>query len=156
MHDVREAAAKGKPKVESIIPQHEEQHTEGELEVINNEVDTTTGAILLRAAFPNQDEMLWPGQFVNIALTLRREKDVMVVPSEAIQASQQGSVVFVVKPDMTVEMRPVVSGTTIGSETIVEQGLQPNERVVTSGQLRLVPGTKVEIKSAESETTKKS
>jgi len=149
LQEVRDAAAKAKLKVEATLPQYENQHTDGTLEVINNEVDITTGSVLLRASFPNQDELLWPGRFVNVTLMLRMEKNVVVVPSSAIQPSQQGTVVFVVKKDDTVEMRPVVSGSTIGPETVVEKGLEPQERVVTSGQLRLIPGTKVEVKTSD-------
>jgi multidrug efflux system membrane fusion protein len=114
--------------------------------MINNEVDTTTGSILLRAQFPNTDELLWPGQFVNVMLVLRTLKDAVLVPSQAVQLSQQGPFVFVVKSDMTVESRLVTSGVAHGSDVVITKGLAPQERVVTSGQLRLVPGAKVEVK----------
>jgi len=108
-------------------------------------VDQTTATIQLKATFPNTDNALWPGQFVDVVLTLT-SRAAIVVPSQAIQAGQQGPFLFVVKADQTVESRPVVVGTRLGAETIVEQGLRAGERVVTDGQLRLVPGARVEIK----------
>jgi multidrug efflux system membrane fusion protein len=120
----------------------------GQLAFINNTVDLTTGTILLRAVFPNQDNALWPGQFVNAVLTLDTQTNAVVVPSQAVQLGQQGEFVFVVKPDKTAEVRPVGIGERINEETILRNGVQPGEQVVTSGQLRLAPGVKVEIQNA--------
>src|SRR6185503_8981331 len=100
----------------------------------------------LRGEFPNEDEILWPGQFVDVILTLDIEKNLVVVPAESIQFSQQGRYVIVVKPDHTVEFRPVEIGESLAQEAVVRKGLQPRELIVTSGQLRLQPGAKVEIK----------
>ena len=99
----------------------------------------------LKATFANADNALWPGQFVDVVLTLT-SRTAIVVPSHAIQPGQQGPFVFVVKADATVESRPVVPGTRLGAETIIEQGLRPGERVVTDGQIRLVPGAKVDVR----------
>jgi multidrug efflux system membrane fusion protein len=112
---------------------------------VNNTVDPATGTIQLKATFPNTNNALWPGQFVDVALTLT-SRTAIVVPSQSIQPGQQGPFLFVVKPDQTVESRPVVPGARLGAETIIEQGLRPAERVVIDGQLRLIPGVKVEIR----------
>jgi len=131
---------------------------QGELTFIDNAVDMTTGTIQLRATFPNEDNTLWPGQFVQVTLTLSELTNVVVVPSQAVQTGQNNQFVYVVKPDPTnrtsqiVENRPVTVGITYQNETVVEKGLQAGETVVTDGQLRLKPGTKVNIKSAISST----
>jgi membrane fusion protein, multidrug efflux system len=115
----------------------------GVLTFVNNTVDTSTGTIELMATFPNADHHLWPGQFSNVVLKLGEQQNVLVVPSEAVQAGQQGDYVFVVKPDRTVDVRQVKVGQTANSQTEVLQGLFAGETVVTDGQVRLVPGTKV-------------
>jgi multidrug efflux system membrane fusion protein len=117
----------------------------GAVTFMNNTVDPTTGTIQLKATFPNADNALWPGQFVDVALTLTTEQAI-VVPARTVQAGQKGPFVFVVKPDLTVESRPVKPGRRLASELVIEQGLAPGERIVTDGQLRLVPGARVEIK----------
>ena len=121
----------------------------GTLTFVNNTVDPTTGTIQLKATFPNADDALWPGQFVDVVLMLASEAAV-VVPAEAVQPGQQGSFVFVVKPDLTVESRRVKVGRRLPRELVIEEGLQAGERVVTDGQLRLVPGARVEIKPPRS------
>ncbi|HVT16199.1 MAG TPA: efflux RND transporter periplasmic adaptor subunit [Thermoanaerobaculia bacterium] len=118
----------------------------GELTFIDNQVDRATGTILLKATFPNQGSALWPGQFVNVVLTLSQQAGAVVVPAQAVQTGQQGQYVFVVKRDATVESRPVVVSRTVGAEAVVARGLQPGETVVTDGQLRLVPGVRVKAK----------
>jgi multidrug efflux system membrane fusion protein len=136
-------------KVAVTIPEDGSHSAEGELAVVNNTVDSTTGTIMLRARFSNQDEALWPGQFVNVAVRLKTIVNAVVIPSQAVQLGQDGRYVFVVKSDMTVEMRPVATGTTYGRDVIVEKGLKPRERVVITGQLRLVDNARVEIKEEE-------
>jgi multidrug efflux system membrane fusion protein len=133
-------------KVEARVPN--QGVTTGALTFVNNTVDQNTGMIQLKATFPNQDNVLWPGQFVEATLTLASETAVMV-PSQAIQAGQQGPFVYVVQPDLRVESRKVEPGRRLERETIVTKGLKAGERVVTDGQLRLVPGAKVEIKAAK-------
>jgi multidrug efflux system membrane fusion protein len=118
---------------------------EGVLTFIDNNVDPSTGTIQLKATFPNRDRSLWPGEFVDVTLTLTVQPDAIVVPAQAIQTGQEGQYVFVVKPDMTVELRPVVVGRTQGAFAIVSQGLRPGETVVTDGHLRLVPGARVTV-----------
>jgi membrane fusion protein, multidrug efflux system len=120
----------------------------GELTFVDNSVDETTGTILLKATFPNEDSALWPGQFVKVTLTLSELKDVVVAPTQAVQTGQNGQFVYVVKPDQTVEERPVVIGITYLGETVVQRGLATGETVVTDGQLRLAPGVKVSDKSS--------
>jgi membrane fusion protein, multidrug efflux system len=116
----------------------------GVLKVIDNTVDTNTGAIRLKAAFDNSDHMLWPGQFVNVVLTLGTQSNATVVPSEAVQDGQRGQFVFVVKSDQTVESRPVTVARTIGRKSVISKGVAPGETVVTDGQLRLYPGAKIQ------------
>ena len=109
----------------------------GVLKVIDNTVDTNTGTIRLKAVFDNTDHLLWPGQFVNVQLTLGTQSNATVVPSEAVQDGQRGQFVFVVKSDQTVESRPVTVARTIGRKAIIAKGVTPGETVVTDGQLRL-------------------
>src|SRR5204863_754682 len=120
----------------------------GRLSFVNNTVDPTTGTIQLKATFDNVENALWPGQYVEVVLTLASESAV-VVPAPAVQAGQQGPYVFVVMPDLTVQARPIEIGRRLATETIVTKGLSPGERVGTDGQLRLVPGARVEVKPAK-------
>lgn len=140
--------ARGPLKVEAHVDGGK-RTAAGTLTFVNNTVDPTTGTIQLKATFPNRDNTLWPGQFVDVTLLLTTERAV-VVPAEAVQAGQQGSFVFVVKPDLTVEARPVKVGRRLPRQTIIDDGLKPGERIVTDGQLRLVPGARVEIKPPRS------
>ena len=119
----------------------------GTLTFVDNAVDPTTGTIQLKALFPNNNKALWPGQFVNVVLTLSIQPDAILVPTQAVQTGQEGPYLFVVGADGTVEARPVVVGRTVHSETVIEQGVSPGERVVTDGQLRLATGVKVDVKA---------
>jgi membrane fusion protein, multidrug efflux system len=120
----------------------------GRLTFMNNTVDPSTGTIQLKATFENTENALWPGQFVNVALTLTRQVGAVLVPSQAVQSGQKGQYVFVVKSDQTVEARPVVPGAADGRDVVITSGLTAGERVVIDGQLRLAPGTRVEVKPA--------
>ncbi len=120
----------------------------GRLTFMNNTVDPSTGTIQLKATFENIENALWPGQFVNVALTLTKQMGAVLVPSQAVQSGQKGQYVFVVKPDQTVEARPVVPGAADGRDVVITSGLTAGERVVVDGQLRLAPGTRVEVKPA--------
>jgi multidrug efflux system membrane fusion protein len=133
-------------RVEALPPNDTGGPEQGLLTFIDNAVDRTTGTILLKGTFANQDRRLWPGQFVNVVLTLTTQPNAIIVPSQAIQTGQEGQYVFVVKPDLTVEARPVNVNRTINNESIIEKGLREGEIVVTDGQLRLVPGARVEVK----------
>jgi membrane fusion protein, multidrug efflux system len=128
---------------------------QGDLTFIDNSVDPTTGLIQLRATFPNARSVLWPGQFVNVTLTLSELTNIVVVPSQAVQTGQNGEFTYVVKSDKTdqsVEERPIVIGITYQGVTVIRSGLQSGETVITDGQLRLYPGAKVVVKSANSST----
>jgi multidrug efflux system membrane fusion protein len=115
----------------------------GTLAVIDNTVDTATGTIRLKATFGNENRFLWPGQFVNVVLELDTQNNATVVPSEAVQAGQRGQMVYVVKPDQSVEPRTVTVGANYGRKIVIEKGIAPGETVVTDGQLRLFPGARV-------------
>ncbi len=117
----------------------------GAVTFIDNAVDSTTGTIRIKATFANKERRLWPGQFVRVTLRLATQSDAMVVPNQAVQTGQDGSYVFLVKEDRTVEVRPVVTGTRVDQDLVIEKGLQAGETVVTEGQLRLAPGMRVQI-----------
>jgi len=146
--EIQKHRALGPLTVEAIVPNGPTPPARGRLTFVDNTVNNTTGTILLKALFPNDMKTLWPGQFVNVVLTLTTQADAIVVPSQAVQTGQQGSYVFVVKPDQTAESRPVVTDREVDGETVIEGGLKPGEQVVTDGQLRLSTGAKVEIKKA--------
>jgi len=152
LQEIKRYQARGKLKVEVVPSEDETRPEQGVLTFLNNTVDTTTGSILLRATFQNAEKRLWPGQFVNVVLRLTSLPNAVVAPTQAVQAGQAGHYVFAVGPNLTVDSRPVVTGPVVGPETVIEKGLQPGDKVVTDGQLRLFPGAKVEIKaSLESE-----
>ena len=142
---IKRYQASGSLTVQARVPN--QPPVSGTLTFVNNTVDPNTGTIQLKATFTNGENLLWPGQFVESTLTLTSESAV-VVPSQAIQPGQQGPFVFVVKQDSTVEARKVEPGRRLERETIVARGLAAGERVVTDGQLRLVPGARVDVKSA--------
>src|SRR5262245_37280010 len=138
--------AAGGLKVIARLPRQQETLATGDLSFVNNTVDMTTATIQLKATFDNGNNVLWPGQFLDVSLVLT-SRTAVVVPSQAIQPGQKGPYVFVVKPDLTVESRPIVPGTRLGAETVIEQGVRAAERIVTDGQLRLIPGAKIEIRT---------
>jgi len=144
---VRKFMAAETIKVAAVIAGQENNPEMGVLSFIDNTVDKTTGTILCKATFTNEAKRLWPGLFVNVVVQLSTQPNAILVSSQAVQTSQAGQIVFVVKPDLTVEIRPVEVGRPIDGEVIITKGLTPGERVVTDGQLRLVPGAKVEIKT---------
>jgi membrane fusion protein, multidrug efflux system len=120
----------------------------GYLTFVDNTVDNTTGTIKLKGTFANTDHRLWPGQFSTVSLRLSEEENATVVPTQAVQTGQSGDFVFVIKPDQTAESRPVKVARTLGTESVIAKGIEPGETVVTDGQLRLIPGIKVQIKAA--------
>jgi multidrug efflux system membrane fusion protein len=117
----------------------------GKLFFIDNAVDNTTGTILVKAVFPNKGHKLWPGQFVRVSLRLGTRPNALIVPSEALQTGQSGPFIFVVKPDRTVESRPVTPGVRVDGDIAIEKGLEQGETVVTEGQLRLSVGGRVQF-----------
>jgi multidrug efflux system membrane fusion protein len=146
--DIKRHMVSGALKVDAIFPSDAERPEQGTLAFIDNAVDRSTGTIKLKAEFANRQRRLWPGQFVNVALTLTTQGDAVVIPSEAIQVGPEGQHVFVVKADKTVELRPVNVGRTSEGESIIAKGLVAGEQVVREGQFLLGPGARIEIKDA--------
>ena len=146
--DVRRYQADGELKVAVSFANSVHPPVAGRLSFIDNAADATTGTIKLKAEFPNTDKALWPGQFVNVVLTLHEQKDAIVTPSAAVQSGPTGQYVFVVKPDSTVELRNIKIARAEGDDTVVASGLQAGDQVVIVGQLRLAPGTKVNVGKA--------
>jgi multidrug efflux system membrane fusion protein len=145
--ELKQYMAQGTVKVTARAPNDLTAASLGHIAFVDNAVDPTTGTIRVKGTFPNDTRHLWPGQFVNVAVTLTTDLHAIVVPTTAVQAGQQGQYVFVVKADQTVELRPVTVARAAESETIIKQGLAAGETIVTDGQLRLVPGSRVSIKS---------
>jgi multidrug efflux system membrane fusion protein len=114
--------ASGKIQVEVLAPMNEEHPQRGVITFIDNAVDSNTGTIRLKGTFANKERNLWPGQFVNVVLTLTTEPNTIVVPSQSIQTGQEGQYIFVVKQDLTVESRPVVAGRSVNNETVIQKG----------------------------------
>ena len=148
LRDIKKYMSSGKLKVEVVIGKDEKHPETGILTFVDNTVDTATGTIKLKATFANRERHLWPGQFVDVLMTLTSRPNAIVVPSQAIQTGQSGVYVFVIKSDLSVESRPVVVVRSLDGESVIDKGLQPGEKVVTDGQLRLVPGAKVNIKTS--------
>ncbi len=142
--EIRLAIAEGVAPVTVIIPGDKRQ-ANGRVTMIENMVDATTGMATIRATMPNDDELLWPGTLVTAQLTLRTE-DAVVVPTVAVQVSQQGNFVFVVKDNAAV-VRPVKISRSLGSETVIESGLDGGEQIVTDGHLLLTNGSRVQIRT---------
>jgi len=147
LSEIRGFMASGKLPVQAVLQDAPGAVTSGELTFVDNAVDQQTGTIRLRATFPNHDRALWPGQFVSVTLVLRQQRDAIVVPTQALQNGPHGQYVYVVKPDMSAEMRSVTVDRTDGSEAIIANGIQDGETVVTSGQIRVTPGAKVAPKA---------
>lgn len=141
--EIKQAMASGQLKIEAAVPGEEGSSENGTFSFLDNAINTATGTIKLKGTFANKSRKLWPGQFTDLLLTLANRQNAVTVPTTAIQTGQQGEFVFVVKGDSTVEMRPVTSSTVSGDETVIDKGLAAGEIVVTTGQLRLTPGTKV-------------
>ncbi|RJQ49653.1 MAG: efflux RND transporter periplasmic adaptor subunit [Nitrospiraceae bacterium] len=145
--EIRKHMTLGKVAVEAFIT-GDERPEEGTLTFVDNTVDPATGTIVLKATFDNRERALWPGQFVNVQMTLTTIREAVVVPSQAVQTGQQGQFVFVIKEGLA-ELRPVKPGITYKNMTVIENGLSPDEQVVTDGQIRVMPGAKVEIKNRQ-------
>ena len=147
--DVRQWMAKSKPSVNAYAPDTGELLDTGELNFVDNAVDRASGMIAFKASFPNAEEKLWPGQFVDVTVTLAEEPNSVVIPAVAIMEGQQGPQVFVVEGD-TATLRKIKPGRTVDGVTIITEGLQPGEQVITTGQLRVTSGGKVSIKQPAS------
>jgi len=120
---------------------------EGSLKLVDNQIDNTTGTLRLKASFPNKDFTLWPGQYVNAKVLVETKRDAVVVPAEVVQPGLKGPFAYLVKDDETVEVRQVKTGITLEGLTVIEDGLQPGDRVVRDGQSKLKPGAKVRSKN---------
>jgi len=142
------AQAQGPLKVLARTRGDQKPLDEGTLALVDNQIDQATGTVRLKAIFPNQAGTLWPGQFVDARLQLRMQQNVATVPATAVQRGPDGLYVYVVKPDATVEIRPVEVGQMNDHLAVVEKGLEVGDRVVTAGQYRLQPGARVQIREA--------
>lgn len=147
LDEVRAASRGQRLAVTATLQEGARQSLTGRLAVIDNTIDATTGTIRLKAVFDNQNHALWPGRFVDVSLTLGTLKDAVVVPSEAVQAGQKGSYVYVVKTNQTVELRMVKTGPAVPGKLVIESGVANGETVVTDGQLLLRPGVPVKAVS---------
>jgi membrane fusion protein, multidrug efflux system len=148
LDEIRRYSAAGKLRVDAIS--HEDTHAResGTLSLIDNIVDTQTGTIHLKATFENARRVLWPGQYVDVVLTLSSGQNATVIPAEAVQAGQNGQFVYVVKNDKTVEPRPVSVGRNVEDKVTIDKGVTAGETVVTDGQMMLFPGAHVAIAAA--------
>ena len=138
-------AAGEKPPVEAWDREQKELLTKGALVTTDNQIDVATGTVRLKAQFPNPQGKLFPNQFVNVRMEVDVHRNVVVVPTAAIQRGAQGTVVYVVKADNTVSLKPVTTGATEGQVTEITSGLQAGERVITDGVDRIREGAKVEV-----------
>jgi multidrug efflux system membrane fusion protein len=145
--ELKQYMAQGSVKVEALAPNDSGPPSVGRITFVDNTVDPTTGTIRIKGTFPNDTRHLWPGQFVNVSVTLTTDRRAVVVPTAALQTGQQGQYVFVVKPDQTVELRTVEVARAVAAESVIKQGLKPGETVVTDGHLRLNPGSRISVKS---------
>lgn len=145
---IRSARTGEEMKVAVSVPSDKAHQVEGRVRFLDNTVDPATGTILMKAELPNEEEKFMPGQFLNVSLVLETLKDAVTIPSEALQQGTDGSFVFVVKSDNTVEVRNVGIAASNAGMIAIAKGLVSGETVVTDGQLRLTPGTKVRIKES--------
>jgi membrane fusion protein, multidrug efflux system len=146
---VNEAFAKGPLQVDALRPDNNTVIDHGTLRVVDNQVDQTTGTVKLKAEFPNAGVLLWPGQFVNVQLLIDTLKDVVTIPTGAVQRGPNGTFVYVIKDDNTASMRPIVVQKQDETQTVVKSGVAVGERVVTTGFVRLTDGSKVALGNAD-------
>jgi multidrug efflux system membrane fusion protein len=147
--EVKRAMAGNELKIEAVIPNEPGSTETGTISFLDNSVNAATGTIKLKGVFANKSKKLWPGQFTDVLMTLGQRKNAVVVPTVAVQTSQQGQFVYVVKSDRKVEMRQVTPSAAAGEDTVIEKGLAPGETVVVDGQLRLTPGAAVAAKEKQ-------
>jgi multidrug efflux system membrane fusion protein len=143
--DIKHYMAGGKLKVIARPQDGDNKPEQGQLTFVDNAVDMTTGTIKLKGTFPNTDHRMWPGQFVNVVLRLTTQPNATVVPNQAVQTGQDGQFVYVVKEDRTVDARRVTVGPRVDQDLVISSGLEPGETIVTEGQLRLAPGSRVQV-----------
>jgi multidrug efflux system membrane fusion protein len=145
--ELKQYMAQGSVKVEALAPNDTGAPSVGRITFVDNAVDPTTGTIRIKGTFQNESRHLWPGQFVNVSVTLKTDPHAIVVPTVAVQAGQQGQYVFVITPDQTVELRNVTVVRAVDNESVIKDGLKAGETVVTDGHLRLTAGSRVSIKA---------
>jgi multidrug efflux system membrane fusion protein len=145
--DVRRYMAQGTLQVEAR-GQDGTDTDQGQLTFVDNNVDTTTGTIKLKGTFQNASRTLWPGEYAIVKLRMSTQQNALLLPNQAVQTGQDGTYVYVVKEDGTVEMRPVATGLRLDQDMVIDKGVQAGETVVTEGQLRLAPGTRVQMVGA--------
>lgn len=142
---IQAAMAKGKLAVFARTPDDKTELGQGELLTVDNAMDATTGTIKLKAIFPNAETRMWPGQFVNVRLQLEIQRDVIAIPSSAVQRGPNGLFVYTVKPDSTAAIAPVVLGQDDGTTAVIVKGIDEGSRVIVAGQSRLQAGTRVNV-----------
>jgi membrane fusion protein, multidrug efflux system len=147
--EVKQFMQRGTLTVDASFPNQQGTVAKGKLTFVDNAVDRQTGTIALKATFQNTDRKLWPGQFVNIGMQLTTLNKAVTVPSQAVQNGQQGTYVYVIKPDKTAEARQVALGVLYGNQQVIKSGVNAGETVVTDGQMRIAPGTRVDAKTAD-------
>jgi len=140
---VQDAVAKGEVAVIAMDQDNVHELGKGKLLLFDNQIDQTTSTIRLKATFANEDERLWPGEFIRARVLVETLKDAVTIPQPAVQRNSQGLLAWVIGADNTAESRPIEGGPTVGDMTVVKSGLKAGERVVVSGQYRLRPGVKV-------------
>ncbi|HVX29454.1 MAG TPA: efflux RND transporter periplasmic adaptor subunit [Nitrolancea sp.] len=148
--ELREAMAEGPVMVKVLARGDKGAPVEGKVAFFDNTIDSTSGTINVRATFANEEQRLWPGQFVNVSVLVRMDPNALVVPPTAIQVGQKGNYVFVIKQDDTAELRPVTVDRTVNGRVVIGSGLKAGERVATDGQMRLTNGARVHIVTGES------
>jgi multidrug efflux system membrane fusion protein len=146
---VKQAMSKGPATVVAMDQDNARELGKGKLLLIDNQIDQATSTIRLKASFPNEEERLWPGQFIRARVLVDTLMGAVTVPTEAVQRNAQGLLAWVIKPDNTADNRPIITGPTQNDLTVVESGIQPGERVVVNGQYRLRQGVKVEVRGPE-------
>ncbi len=138
----------GKLYVDAKVPAEGGTHERGELTFVDNNININSGTVKLKGTFENKEGRLWPGQYVDVVLTMSIDKDRIVVPSQAVQTSQDGSYVFIIQPGDTIAIRPVVIERFAGKEAIIKSGINAGDTVVTDGHIRLYPEAKVKVQSS--------
>lgn len=146
--EISAAMAKGKMAVFADTRGDDKPLDQGTLELVDNQIDQATGTIRLKATFPNKGDQLWPGQFVDVRLLLRTESNVVTVPAGAVQRGPDGLYVYAIRPDGTAEIRPVGVGQIANGTAVIQTGLDAGDSIVTAGQYRLQPGTRVQVREA--------
>ncbi len=152
INQVNTAFAKGPLSVDALRSDNDAVIDSGTLQVVDNQVDSTTGTVRLKADFPNANLQLWPGQFVNIRLLIDTLKQVVVIPTGAVQRGPNGTFVYVINDDNTTKMQPITVQKQDETQTVVSKGLDAPERVVTTGFARLTDGAKVAVSSGDGST----